>query len=66
MDQAHDITFWLAVLMIVCPVMDGMAAPATQIEINGGFWKGNLLAMLTIAAVVVSIGYVCRKVRHHE
>ena len=66
MDQAHDITFRLAVFMLVCPIMDGMVAPATQTGTNGGYWQGNLLAMLTIAAVVLSIGYVYRKVRHHE
>jgi len=66
MDQAHDITFRLAVFMLVCPIMDGMVAPATQIDINGGYGKGYLLGMLMIAAIVLSIGYVCRKVRHHE
>ena len=35
MNQAHDITFWLAFLMIVCPVMDGIAAPVIQINRSG-------------------------------
>jgi hypothetical protein len=65
MDQAHDITFRLAVFMLVCPIMDGMAAPATQVGAGEDCLWGKLLAMFTIAALVLSISYVSRKLRHH-
>jgi hypothetical protein len=66
MDQAHDITFRLAVFMLVCPIMDGMAAPVTQVGTSGDLWKGNLLVMFTLAAIVLSTSYVSRKLRRHE
>ena len=65
MDQAHDITFRLAVFMLVCPIMDGMAAPVTHVETSGDCGWGKLLAMFTVSAVVLGISYVSRKLRQH-
>jgi len=66
MDQAHDITFRLAVFMLVCPIMDGVVVPATQIQNSGDLWKGNLLVMFMLAALILSMSYVSRKLRYRQ
>lgn len=63
MNQAHDITFWLAFLMIVCPVMDGIAAPMIQINASEDCANGNFLVMLVVTAVVLIVYCVSRKMR---
>lgn len=66
MEKTRRNIFWCTFFMLVFPILDGIAAPMTAIQAGGGGGNGNSLAMLSISAVVISVNYISRKVRHHE
>ena len=66
MEKTGRNIFWCTFIMLVFPILDGIAAPMTAIQASGGSGKGNSLAMLSIGAVIMSANYISRKVRHHE
>ena len=65
MEKTGRHIFWCTFFMMVFPILDGIVAPMTTIQADGDCGKGNSLAMLTVSAVVISVGYISRKVRHH-
>ena len=63
MKQTPGAFFWLIMLLTICPVVDGIAAPVTSVRAGGNNCEGSLMAILTVITVISSLNCVSRKIR---
>ncbi len=64
MKQTHRIIFWFVIFSVIFPILDAVAAPVTLIWAGEGYWKGDLVTMLGVAAVILSVINLSRRMRH--
>ena len=66
MEQKPGTFFWLIMLLVIFPVVDGIAPPLTSLRAGGNCGEGGPLAILILMIGISSLSYVFRKIRLYK